>query len=1755
MPEHKKLRLRGFIDPLSLIAIAFMVVTLIIGTSIFTNPDTRLQIVTKAGCCDWMDARLKQAERKAAYEGGDEWEDTKTGKTCVGAACIAIVQNTDNNTKNDVVLPDGTTRISTAHKKRIDEAKKEAEIAQKEQKQTVEETASNYIQSLIKYTGLDSSGNFLEASKVCKAMGGENCNSKEGVKKFTSSVLNNPNYESVIRNQITGNLSGGGLLSQDEILENLNRVIIPLAPPQQPVQQPIEEKVKQSKDVDIPATQNYPLEAERTVNINTVQPQKPPEPELSEVEKEELYESVEELVYDLSYYEQFAPGTTGSLPPALRKFASEATDPTVIKYYENLAQDPTMATSINTLLLDNGSSNFTGCITKFDAERCNLALTEAAQTKDSGVVYYKLQNPERNINEIIDQVALERGRALVSVAIAYVVPQAVPTVINLTSSISTVTAGSIKDLPAAAYLYLTSLIPTWAPPLISTVTATGITAGVGDCIRNGPDSAFCQLAGQTAIVLYTANPVGFSKMMNTGANVWKNTIDNIANATKGGIFVPAANYVADTILINNTAKLLPGGGNVVNMAMNDAGVWVYEMEATTSVISPSTAKVLVPAIPTTIIPPTPTELAPLAVLNNLVNTASSQANTMLFSPGQQTSFMKIGNAVVDVVENWLNGVLNKPELVQPAPQVDAPALKVEPVADVPALKPITIDTPLTRTEKINVEVANIMNKEFDEAGSILQVEIKEKPYSFEIQTFENKDPSNPIRTFWAGTTDTGLFEYKFPEQIGPKSISQNLLPIIKDINIKSVNDAAGIDYRGKGYGTQIVNAFESATKELGLDTIVATNISNKEAFDFWIKQGFEPPLDYRGDGSIPPYAMIKKIQPDLIVSPLVQPNTFTIKTTGLAGWWERSVEAVTESINTGLERFNWLDNTTPNTLSEYPEITLTQMSEFGTTVSYDPGDGVVIFSVPQQYSYTVDIGDKSSIRGVPVRSGDKVLPVQVTNDGNIIVTPLYTQPKLLTKPKQTWTQLVDKIAEIRTIRQQSSGEYMTHPAEVVQSLIDNGHSGYIDTKIISDITQHIPFTEKISDKLEQLRRGILYGDAPTGRLIIKIPKEIGETGLAGWWDNLTKSDSAPTGSAEADIPERVGNWWKRMVYIPTVGVMVYETLVNRDTIINYIYESTKKGYYSPTLNTWIFYDDTSEKWYRVDTNEEVQDDLGLAYMKTSDFRDSDFLDIISGQHLSINQSTFESPEWQNLEKSIKNQTKNNPYNINEITKAVYDNMTYDPAIKVQYSPEGGNIFEEVVVWAVYALSNRSLQNVLNNNLTICFEYAGVEQTYLSKIGIPSQVLFADVDFGDGSGVGNHAFLMITDADGGKWIADPTNNIVESYDDYIKNYKVEKLTITPSIYEFTNPENSPDFTIGIEKTGVVPKVQQFFTDLYKNWRINEIFFQNKPPTLPEVEEGSSLQENTSLQGGGGVNFSNPDPGKVYSHSDAKARQYSPYNIEEKYMGLQFLTDTYNNYNHLTAENIAEVINTSGLASVGTAVDKDNKQIFALFIQAYLKNNGYNNLLQKQDFISWLENETANWYGYTPIIGGVEHEQMTQCVIYQVALDLAFPELNLTNIGEYNFENANDMIKLAENTVESKALSYNYTVNGIKLSDLVNSPDKYSGQEMSFYLDGKPNYGGALFAHKVNSWNKAESGDALVYGGGVGHMVAIIEVKKDEDGNTKSMLVSEANSPKGDLDGTPKTYWIDVSEFELMFAPIDEVVFIRDESYEYYINWFN
>ncbi|OGM87065.1 hypothetical protein A2616_02485 [Candidatus Woesebacteria bacterium RIFOXYD1_FULL_33_11] len=78
-----------------LVGVLFLIITLTIAVWATDNPLKKYLLKSKAceSAQECADSRVRQAERKAAYEGGEEWQ-TEDGTPCRGSDCLLIQQGT-----------------------------------------------------------------------------------------------------------------------------------------------------------------------------------------------------------------------------------------------------------------------------------------------------------------------------------------------------------------------------------------------------------------------------------------------------------------------------------------------------------------------------------------------------------------------------------------------------------------------------------------------------------------------------------------------------------------------------------------------------------------------------------------------------------------------------------------------------------------------------------------------------------------------------------------------------------------------------------------------------------------------------------------------------------------------------------------------------------------------------------------------------------------------------------------------------------------------------------------------------------------------------------------------------------------------------------------------------------------------------------------------------------------------------------------------------------------------------------------------------------------------------------------------------------------------------------------------------------------------------------------------------------------------------------------------------------------------------
>lgn len=226
---------------------------------------------------------------------------------------------------------------------------------------------------------------------------------------------------------------------------------------------------------------------------------------------------------------------------------------------------------------------------------------------------------------------------------------------------------------------------------------------------------------------------------------------------------------------------------------------------------------------------------------------------------------------------------------------------VNPITNLLFGNPRLIVNDLSPSQRLTSELNDRLNKS-------LPPEIKanfgkNKSFPFELQIRGKDNPRNPIDRLLAGVRNSSEFnQFK----IGPKSAESKYVIVIRDIGTKP-------EASGQGQGKILLDALEKSAKEIGIDTIVAENISlyndgyiqsnissnrpiENSAYSFWLKQGYQPAIDPNLDYTPifspenPPHSMIKILPESETPSP-TQTGIFVRSWDGVKNWWDNFVES------------------------------------------------------------------------------------------------------------------------------------------------------------------------------------------------------------------------------------------------------------------------------------------------------------------------------------------------------------------------------------------------------------------------------------------------------------------------------------------------------------------------------------------------------------------------------------------------------------------------------------------------------------------------------------------------------------------------------------------------------------------------------------------------------------------------------------------------------------------------------------------------
>lgn len=138
------------------------------------------------------------------------------------------------------------------------------------------------------------------------------------------------------------------------------------------------------------------------------------------------------------------------------------------------------------------------------------------------------------------------------------------------------------------------------------------------------------------------------------------------------------------------------------------------------------------------------------------------------------------------------------------------------------------------------------------------------------------------------------------------------------------------------------------------------------------------------------------------------------------------------------------------------------------------------------------------------------------------------------------------------------------------------------------------------------------------------------------------------------------------------------------------------------------------------------------------------------QHTTITPTTFSSETWSQLSQQVPPPLNNNNPSLEyltTVTSIVNTNLTYLPALaEVYQNNPNPSIISQNLAGLSSSASYQTLENKINNQATVCFDYAVTEYLLLASKGINSTIV--------GSNTLQHAFLLVS-VNGTEYVVDPT----------------------------------------------------------------------------------------------------------------------------------------------------------------------------------------------------------------------------------------------------------------------------------------------------------------------------------------------------------------------------------------------------------------
>jgi len=153
---------------------------------------------------------------------------------------------------------------------------------------------------------------------------------------------------------------------------------------------------------------------------------------------------------------------------------------------------------------------------------------------------------------------------------------------------------------------------------------------------------------------------------------------------------------------------------------------------------------------------------------------------------------------------------------------------------------------VTKSDAMAQMIAVSMNQGFAEKGmqarakfiglGLVELDEEEK---FELEQF--KVSIEPVGGLW-GESENRL-------RLGQACQEKEILVFLKNIRVNQ---------KKEGVGTKVIQTLEEAVLKQGLDTVVVTNLYDKETHEWWGRRGYSDFIERRDSNALP-YALIKTL--------------------------------------------------------------------------------------------------------------------------------------------------------------------------------------------------------------------------------------------------------------------------------------------------------------------------------------------------------------------------------------------------------------------------------------------------------------------------------------------------------------------------------------------------------------------------------------------------------------------------------------------------------------------------------------------------------------------------------------------------------------------------------------------------------------------------------------------------------------------------------------------------------------------------------